>query len=308
MMSAQKKEKTLLVMAAGMGSRFGGLKQLTPVGPSGECILEYSIYDAFRHGFTNVVLMIRKEHQTLFEEAFEKNIRAFGNLTYAYQEREDVPEGICPSMLEENRIKPWGTGQAVYAARKKITGPFMVINADDYYGEETFRKMSVLLDTLRENEGALIAYALEKTMSRFGSVSRGLVTSKEDGTLEKVREIKDLSYRGDQIVSDEAGNLVVSKHQQVSMNVWGFHPQIFSQLEKEFTDFLKVSGKEMKKEFLLPEAVQAMVDREELKVLVRDSEETWLGMTYQEDKAYVASGLLEKIRRGQYPKKLWEEK
>ncbi len=167
--------------------------------------------------------------------------------------------------------------------------------------------MSIILDALDEKQGALIAYELKKTMSRFGSVSRGLVTAREDGMLLHVREIKDLSYEGEEIRSQEWADLKVLPSQPVSMNVWGFHPTIFSQLEKEFAAFLRTSGQEMKKEFLLPEAVQALVDGKELEVLVRESKETWLGMTYQEDKAYVAEGLLEKIRKGQYPEKLWEE-
>lgn len=306
-MIGQKREKTLLVMAAGMGSRFGGLKQLTPVGPAGECILEYSMYDAFRYGFTKVVLMIRKENQHLFEAAFADKMKPYGKIAYAYQEKEDVPEGTDKDVLSSDREKPWGTGQAVYAARHEISGTFMVINADDFYGAETFEKMSIILDTLDEKQGALIAYELKKTMSRFGSVSRGLVTAREDGMLLHVREIKDLSYEGEEIRSQEWADLKVLPSQPVSMNVWGFHPTIFSQLEKEFAAFLRTSGQEMKKEFLLPEAVQALVDGKELEVLVRESKETWLGMTYQEDKAYVAEGLLEKIRKGQYPEKLWEE-
>lgn len=305
-MSGQKKEKTLLVMAAGMGSRFGGLKQLTPVGPSGECILEYSIFDAFRHGFTKVVLMIRKEHQPFFEETFQEKLKPFGTLSYAYQESDDVPGGAS-ALLTEERTKPWGTGQAVYAAREEIREPFMVINADDYYGEEAFRKMSQLLDTLSERQGALIAYALEKTMSRFGSVSRGLVTSREDGTLIEVREITDLSYEGKNIASKEFPDLKIAVDQPVSMNVWGFHPRIFEQLAERFEEFLKESGKDLKKEFQLPTAVQSMVNQEELDVFVEYSEDTWLGMTYQEDRDYVAEGLREKIELGQYPGRLWEE-
>lgn len=307
-MNGQKREKTLLVMAAGMGSRFGGLKQLTPVGPSGECILEYSIYDAFRHGITNVVLLIRREHQHLFEEAFGEKIRPFGKLTYAYQDKEDVPADIDLKDLTAERTKPWGTGQAVYAARHAIQGPFMVLNADDFYGEETFEKMSKLMDTMEDHQGALIAYALEKTMSRFGSVSRGVVSIKEDGTLRSIREVKDLAYVGEKILSEELGHEEFSPSQPVSMNVWGFHSSIFEKLEKGFSEFLKTCGKELKTEYLLPEAVQNFLQNKEMEILVEESSETWLGMTYQEDKVYVAEGLLEKIKRGQYPEKLWEER
>lgn len=306
-MNGQKREKTLLVMAAGMGSRFGGLKQLTPVGPSGECILEYSIFDAFRHGFTKVVLMIRREHQHLFEAAFEDKMKPYGKIAYAYQERDDVPEGVDRTLLASERTKPWGTGQAVYAARHEIKGPFMVINADDFYGEETFKKMSGLLDTLTDHQGALIAYELQKTMSRFGSVSRGLVTLTGDGMLMDVREIKDLFYEGEEIRSHEREELKVHPDQLVSMNVWGFHPSIFRYLEEEFAAFLRTSGLALKKEFLLPEAVQSLVKREKLEIIVRESDETWLGMTYLDDKDYVAQGLLAKTKEGQYPERLWEE-
>lgn len=306
-MITQKKEKTLLVMAAGMGSRFGGLKQLTPVGPSGECILEYSIFDAFRHGFTKVVLIIRKEHRHLFEEAFGEKTKPYGKVLYAYQEKDDVPAGTDPSYLLAARTKPWGTGQAVYAARKEISGPFMVINADDFYGEEAFRKMSLRLDQITEGQGVLMAYQLGKTMSSFGSVSRGLVRTNEDGTLSEVREITDLMYEEENIVSEEFKDLTISSDQPVSMNVWGFHPKVFHKLEEAFREFLQESGKDLKKEFQLPTAVQTLVHRGEMEILVDFCEETWLGMTYSEDKDYVAEGLLEKVQKGQYPRNLWEE-
>ncbi len=300
-------ELTLVVMAAGMGSRFGGLKQLQPVGPNGELILDYSLNDAKVQGFSRVIFIIKEENQDLFHEAIGEKVQQDMQVSYAYQKVTDLPlERFAP--LGERRVKPWGTGQAVYAARHLIKTPFMVINADDFYGRETFEKMANLLRKLEEGQAAMVAFPVDKTLSENGSVSRGVCRVNQEGELLKLKEHTKIIKRDGMIISQlDEGEMNLNEDTLVSMNVWGFLPSIIRKLEVEFIDFLEKVQDQEKGEFYLPEAVAFLITKGELKVFVKKTEETWYGVTYKEDQSIIEKGILKLHQFGQY-KPLKEEK
>ncbi len=300
-------ELTLVVMAAGMGSRFGGLKQLQPVGPNGELILDYSISDAKNQGFTRVIFIIKEENQDLFHEAIGEKIQKGMKVSYAYQKTTDLPSDKFTS-LGEKRVKPWGTGQAVYAARNLIETPFMVINADDFYGRETFEKMANLLRELKAGQAAMVAFPVDKTLSENGSVSRGVCTLNQEGELLDLKEHTKICKTDDIIVSElEEGNIELSGDTLVSMNVWGFLPDMLPKLEEEFVGFLEKVKDQEKGEFYLPEAVASLIAQAKLSVFVAKTEETWYGVTYKEDQSIIEKGIIKLHQLGQY-KPLKEEK
>lgn len=304
----EENKLTLVVMAAGMGSRFGGLKQLEPVGPSGEFILEYSVYDAWQSGFTELVIIIKEENRDLFHEAIGRKIMRFMEVKYVFQDTTDLPGEYTEKEELRKRKKPWGTGHAVYAARKEITRPFMVINADDFYGKETFKEMARMLTDLPEGTGALVSFPLARTMSRSGGVSRGLLSTDDNGFLEGVAEHTDIRYEGDRILSYGEEIMELSPDDRVSMNVWGFSPEILALLSEEFGQFLEDMRNPEKDEFQLPSAVNSMIEKERIRILAGKSPEKWYGITYKEDKAAVEQGIKEQAEKGRYPKKLWEDK
>lgn len=307
-MREEKRDKlTLVVMAAGMGSRFGGLKQLEPVGPGGEFILEYSAYDAWRHGFEKIIVIVKEESLELFHDAIGKRLSSRLEVSYCVQRRDDLPlERISESLLAE-RNKPWGTAHAVYAARKEIDGPFMVINADDFYGGETFQTMAEMLKKLRPGQGAAVAFSLEKTMSLHGGVSRGICTINGEGRLENIQEHTDIRYEKGIIYSRESGKESIPENTLVSMNVWGFHGSILEHVEAELKRFLRHLTEPKTEEFLLPTMVNELIEGNKLEVLMGQSHEKWYGITYRMDKDRVVEGIQSKIRSGEYPVRLWEE-
>lgn len=304
----EESKLSLVVMAAGMGSRFGGLKQLEPVGPSGEFILEYSVYDAWKSGFRELIIIIKEENRDLFHEAIGRKIMNFMEVKYAFQDIKDIPDEFRENEEVKKRQKPWGTGHAVLAARKEITCPFMVINADDFYGKETFSEMARILSEIPKGTGAIVSYPLERTMTRSGGVSRGLCSTNEAGFLTDVVEHTDIRYEENRILSFGEEVMAVKPDTQVSMNVWGFLPEILPLLSQEFTAFLENIRDPLKDEFQLPSAVSSMIRKNSIRILAGRSTEKWYGITYKADKETVKLGIKEQTDKGRYPERLWEDK
>jgi NDP-sugar pyrophosphorylase family protein len=280
---------TLVVLAAGMGSRYGGLKQLDLVGPGGEIILDYSVRDALAAGFGKVVFVIRREMAELFREAVGARYEGIVEVAYAFQELDPLPEGrVSPPC----RTKPWGTGQAVLSAASVIREPFAVINADDYYGPSGFQALSGFLSDKTEGHYAMVGYRLDRTLSENGTVSRGICSVDGEGRLLEITERTSIARRADRVIEAE-GNppLVLSGEEPVSMNFWGFTPDLFAKLERLFEEFLEERGEDPKAEFYLPAAVSSLIAAGEVKVTMLGTPDAWYGLTYPEDKPAVVEAL-----------------
>lgn len=293
----------LLIMAAGMGSRFGGLKQIEPVGPNGEFIIDYSIYDAKKAGFDKVVFIIKEENYEVFKETIGKRVEPHMNVEYVFQKMEDIPSFVN---IPKERVKPWGTAQAIYEAKDKITGDFLVINADDFYGRESYFVARDFLQSDRDNKYATICYKAENTMTKNGSVKRGVVKAK-DGNLLSITESK-LEYQGDKIMAKalETGEeYEVLKDDLVSMNMLTFDLSIFKFIERRMNEFFKENENNLEScEFLIPiEMERAVEEGKEVKVL--DTNASWYGITYREDLESVKEAINKMIEEGEYPNKLW---
>ena len=292
------KDITLLIMAAGMGSRYGGLKQLDPVGPSGETIIDYSVYDAIRSGFNKIVFIIRKDFEKEFRSQITDKYQDRIKVEFAFQDLNDLPQGFtCP----EGRIKPWGTGHAILTASELIQEPFVAINGDDFYGYESFK----IVADYYQGEGAtfsMVAFQLDKTLSEFGGVTRGLCTVRTD-LLDTVVETGDLMRTEDGISSDR--DIELDGSEPVSMNVWGFTPDLFEHLKAMFIDFLDKEGGEMKSEYLIPTVVNNLIRSGQKQVHVLRTSSKWFGVTYKEDKPFVSQQIQELIEDGTYPKQLF---
>ena len=300
------KEPVLVIMAAGMGSRYGGLKQIDPVDEQGHIIMDFSIYDAIRAGFRKVIFVIRKEHHEAFRNAIGDRISGNISVEYVFQELTDIPEGFS---VPEGREKPWGTGHAVYSCRNAIDGPFAVINADDYYGPEAF---SLIYDTLASSEDddkqhyAMIGYRLGNTLTENGSVSRGICTVDEKGHLCGICERVYIVKRGDGAAYSEDGGETfteISPEETASMNFWGFSGSFLKELGSLFEDFQRenVPSNPLKAEFYLPSAVSSLIDAGKADVIVRKSSDKWFGVTYQEDKPQVCAAIAGMKEKGIYP-------
>ncbi|MBE6032580.1 MAG: nucleotidyltransferase [Clostridiales bacterium] len=296
---------SLVIMAAGMGSRFGGLKQLTPVGKNGEPIIDFSLRDAYRAGFRHVVFIIKKEIEEdvrrLIEPRLPKDFRA----EYVYQEIDKLPPGFS---VPEGRVKPWGTGHAVLCAKDAVKGPFAVINADDYYGRDAFRVIFDFLAGLEEGARpypfCMVGYRLENTLTDFGHVSRGLCSVK-DGLLETVTEYTHIEKRdgGAQYTLDEGASWnEIPLDSLVSMNLWGFSNDFFGELEANFPAFLETAIKEnpLKGEYWLPKVVNHLLEEEKATVTMLHSEDRWYGVTYKEDLPTVAAAIQKMQEQGLY--------
>ena len=289
---------TLLVMAAGMGSRYGGLKQLDEVGPSGETIIDYSVYDAITAGFTKVVFIIRRDFEQEFKSKITNKFNDKIQVEFAFQDIGDLPNGFsCP----EGREKPWGTGHAILSAAKLINGPFNAINADDYYGRESFKTIADFYAG-ESNAFTLGAFRLENTLSIFGSVTRGLCEVKND-RLVTVIETEDLRKTNLGITSDR--DIDLNGSEPVSMNMWGFTPVIFDYLQEMFVDFLAHQGDELKSEFLIPSVINDLIQSRKEIVHVLYSNSPWFGVTYKKDKPYVVDQIQKLINNDFYPRKLF---
>ncbi|MEK6478842.1 sugar phosphate nucleotidyltransferase [Catalinimonas sp. 4WD22] len=295
---------TLLVMAAGMGSRYGSLKQIDRFGPSGETIIDYSIYDAIRAGFGKVVFVIRESIEAEFKEIFYGKFSDKIKIDYVLQELNRVPEGI---KVPAERVKPWGTGHAVLVAADKIQEPFAVINADDYYGQQALQLMAVFLSQIQKEEHALVGYRLRNTLSEHGYVSRGICEVDGEGYLSSVTERTHIYIKPDQkVVYEEDGEEVDLTGEEVaSMNLMGFAPAAFAQFEVSFKAFIKENAGELKKEFYLPTVVNEIIKTGDAKVKVLNTTDKWFGVTYQEDKLIAQQKLQELVKAGVYPEKLW---
>ena len=295
----------LVVLAAGMGSRYGGLKQIDPVGPSDEIIIDYSIYDAIKAGFGKIVFIIRKE----IEESFRENIGSrFENIIkveYAYQEITDLPEAY---RVPAGRAKPWGTGHAVLAVRNVVKEPFAVINADDFYGREGFKKIAEYLTDKNRHyyDYCMTGFILNNTLSPNGSVSRGVCSVDKDNNLVNVTELTAIECVDGKVFNRDGDKVTgLTGTEYVSLNMWGFFPSIFEELEVMFKDFLNDNSGNLKAEFYLPFAVDEMIRTNLAKVKVLESRDQWFGITYKEDKPEVKEKINALVEKGVYPPKLF---
>lgn len=299
---------TLAILAAGMGSRYGGLKQIDTVGDNGESIINFTIYDAIEAGFKKVVLIIRREHEQAFEENFVSKIRPFVEVEYAYQDMNDIPEGI---VVPEGREKPWGTTHALLATRNIIRDPFIICNADDYYGKDAFRKVLHFFHSQPQNgEWCMVGYQLAKTLSDNGSVTRGFCKTDENNYLTDIHEVMNIyNNNGYAEVEENGERIVVDNATPTSMNFWGFLPDVFEKIEKVFAEQLPlgIEKNPLKYEALLPNHVGELVKNKEVKVKVLTSEDSWFGVTYAEDKPKVVARFAEFKAKGIYPHDLWEK-
>ncbi len=300
-------EITLAVMAAGIGSRFGGgIKQLEPVGPNGEIIMDYSIHDAIEAGFNKVIFIIRKDLQQDFMDVIGHRIESFCSqlgvkVSYAFQEKDDLPEGC---VLPADRKKPWGTGQAVLCCRDLIHGPFAVINADDYYGKESFRNIYAFLEKYspdKPNDFCMAGFILKNTLSENGTVTRGLCAVNQEGYLENVMEMPGIlkTYNGASIVTEE-GQKPIDPETHVSMNMWGLTPEFMNTLDREFRQFFREGGDLSKREYLLPILIGQLLQRGEISVKVLETHDTWFGITYKDDLQAVRDAFKRLNREGVY--------
>ena len=296
---------TLFVLAAGMGSRYGGLKQIDGLGPNGETIMDYSVYDALRAGFGKVVFVIRKDFEEAFREVVISKYADKVPCEVCFQSVDKVPEGCT---YNPERTKPWGTNHAVLMAKGLINEPFAVINADDFYGRESFQ---VLADYLKSVEGTkgkycMVGYRVANTLSENGSVSRGVCATDENGYLTDVVERTKIEKVGDKIIYTEDGvDTEIAPNSPVSMNMWGFTPEYFEYVEKAFVEFLQARGQELKSEFYIPTLVNDMIRSGKATCKVLDTTSKWFGVTYAEDRPQVVMKINNLVREGVYPEKLF---
>ncbi len=300
---------TLLVLAAGMGSRYGGLKQLDGLGPNGETIMDYSIYDAIRAGFGKIVFVIRHSFEKDFDEYVLKKFRDTIHVEIVFQELENVPEGYA---YNEERKKPWGTNHAVLMGKDAIHEPFAVINADDFYGKESFQILHDYLVTLenKQNEYCMVGYHVGNTLSESGSVSRGVCSCDSNGYLTSVVERTQIERIGGKVqYKDETGLAFdLSDNTPVSMNMWGFTPDYFDYSLEKFKQFLQERGNDEKSEYYIPTLVNDLISAGQVTVKVLDTPSKWFGITYAEDRSQVVLKINELIKKGVYPARLWNNK
>ena len=298
---------TLVIMAAGMGSRYGGLKQIDPIGPAGEIILDYSVYDAVKAGFDKVIFVIKEEIEKDFKEIIGNKFDGVVDIDFAYQDINNLPEGFT---VPEGRVKPWGTGHAVLSCKGMIDGPFAVINADDYYGKEAFRLIyNELKNTAEENEFCMVGFKVENTLTENGHVARGVCQTNADGYLTDIVERTKIAIRDGRIMFTEDDGeswTELEKGSTVSMNCWGFSNMMMKELGERFAAFLDRNKDNMLKcEYFLPFVVDELLKEGKVRVKVMDTSEKWYGVTYKEDKQTVVSALRQKVEDGLYPVKLW---
>ena len=306
------KDTTLVIMAAGIGSRFGGgIKQLAPVGPGGEIIMDYSIHDALAAGFNKIIFIIRKDLEQDFREIIGNRIEKIANVEYAFQELDALPEGYH---VTEGRKKPWGTGQAVLTVKGLVHEPFLVINADDYYGREGFFKIHDYMVNEMDADGDLYdmcmgGFILENTLSENGTVTRGVCDVNPDGTLKDVTETYDIERRGNGIfANDEQGNpVIVDAKQYVSMKMCGLPPKFLDALEEGFPKFLDgIKEGDIKAEYLLPKIIDQQIKAGKARVKVLETRDKWFGVTYKEDKDAVVASIRRLIEAGVYKERLYD--
>lgn len=305
------KKPTLVIMAAGMGSRFGGLKQIEPVSDKGEIILDFSLYDAVMAGFKKAIFIIKKENEEAFRALVDDRAGKYIGVEYAFQCLDDLPEGY---FVPEGREKPWGTAHAVLAARRLTDGPIAVINADDYYGPGAFQSIYQFLETACDSDKydfCMAGYNIENTLTENGYVSRGVCQTSEEGLLKEITERTKIQWQGDKIVYTEDEGATwqeLPRGTVVSMNFWGFTQSMMKEMEERFPAFLDNALKEnpMKGEYFLPGVVDQLIKEGKARVKVLRSQDRWYGVTYREDKDSVVSALQSMKDKGEYPDVLWK--
>lgn len=299
----------LLIMAAGMGTRYGGLKQMDSVGPSGETIMDYSIYDALRAGFSKIVFVIRPDFEDVFREKIGSRFQDKVEVVYVHQTLDACTEGY---VYPAERAKPWGTGHAILVAKDAINEPFAVINADDFYGARSFAAMGeylASLDPKTTGQYSMVGFELKKTLSEHGHVARGLCEESDDGLLKSVVEHTQIEKTPDGAKNTfEDGSVrVFSGDEIVSMNLWGFQPDVFDRQQRLFSAFLKERGQELKGEFFIPKVIDDGIARGEVSVHVLHTSERWFGVTYRNDKEFVMASIRTMVDDGLYPEELWSK-
>jgi len=303
-----KSTPSLVILAAGMGSRYGGLKQIDPVGPRGEIVIDYSIYDALRAGFGRVIFVIRRDLERVFREVVGSKFEGRTEVIYAFQELSQVPDGF---QVPASRRKPWGTAHAILAAEGVAEEPFAVINADDYYGQTSFQVLASFLTGdgpgAEIPEYALVGFQLRNTLSDHGAVSRGICRVDEAGCLQSVTEMTRIEKRGDAAahVHADGSTTPLSGDEWVSMNAWAFTPALFAELRTAFASFLARHGREEKAELYIPAVVDHLIRAGKARVRVLPTPDSWFGVTYPADKPTVVSGIRELVAAGRYPAPLW---
>lgn len=307
-------KKTLVIMAAGLGSRFGagaGKKQVTPVDDAGHLIIDYSIYDAIRAGFEKVVFVVKPESREMFHEAIGSRVESFIEVAYAYQTLDKyMPADAC---IPEGREKPWGTGHAALCARKEVPGAFVVINADDFYGRDAFRAAAEFIDAgTSDAEHAMVGYCLRNTMTPFGTVARGVCSTDENGNLQSVVERTKIEARGNDAAYTEDGEnwTPISGDTTVSLNLWVFKNSIFDEMQARFERFVKceIASQPLKKEFYLPSVPNQLLSEGKAVFKVLNTQARWFGMTYLEDLPNTKASIKKMKDNGDYPEHLWERR
>ncbi len=297
---------TLLVLAAGMGSRYGGNKQLDGVGPGGQTIIDYSIFDAVRTGFGKILFVIRRDIEEQFINTFVKPLSGKVDIDYVFQELEDLPAGLKPS---QERTKPWGTSHAILVARDKINEPFGVINSDDYYGVDSFR---ILHDFLVNDSDpvnyCIVGYGMKNTLSDHGHVNRGVCRIDNENMLVNIVETRKIEKRNDRIFAPgpDGSELIFTGDETVSMNLWGFKPSVFTFLEEEFINFIERNKDNPSSELDIPTSMDVYIKKGHLSIKILHTNAKWFGVTYREDRPYVVENLEQMTRGGIYPYVLWE--
>ena len=296
-------QPTLLVLAAGMGSRYGGLKQIDPVGPAGETIIDYSIYDAIRAGFDSLAFVIRRDIERAFRETIGRRFEDKVAVDYVFQELDKLPPDFS---IPVSRTKPWGTAHAILMGAAAVTTPFAVINADDFYGRASYQVLAQHLST-PDPASAMVGFVLENTLSEFGSVSRGVCKTSADSYLESVVELTRIvpSEHGIQYTDAAGQTHPLSGKELVSLNMWGFTPSIFPALQQQFASFLAAHGQDPKAEFFIPTVINELVNRRDAKVKVLRTPASWFGITYKEDRPRVVESVRHLVSSGEYPDPLW---
>ena len=299
-----KKDLTLVILAAGMGSRFGGLKQVEPIGPNGEFIIDYSIYDAIKAGFNKVVFIIKKENYDLFRDTIGKRVEEKIQVEYVFQELENVPKNIS---VPESRVKPWGTAHAILSCKDKVQGNFVMINSDDFYGRDAYMKIKEYFDNAKTDDYAMVSFRVSNTMTENGSVKRGVCES-NNGYLTNITECSIEKVDNKIIASplDGRASFEVMPNSLVSMNFFGFKEKMFKALSNGFEKFFNDNKDDLSKcEYLIPDVVFDEI-KNGVKVNVLESSDKWLGVTYKEDKDYVVKEIKKLIDKGVYPNNLWK--
>ena len=298
--------QTLVVLAAGMGSRYGGLKQIDPMGPSGETILDYSVFDALRAGFSKVVFIIRPDFEADFRNNVSSKFEHLVDVEYAFQTLDKLPSGWS---IPVGREKPWGTTHAILCAADVVKENFAVINADDFYGQESYAVLNNELSSVDSfaNTFSMVGFTLRNTLSDHGSVARGVCTTSENGLLTHIDEMTNLSREGSGALytRDDGSVLSLTGDEPVSMNMWGFTPRLFDHLDRVFQEFLRTSGTELKSECFIPLTVGQLITEKHVTCKVLRSNSTWFGVTYKEDKEIVQGSIAALVEKGKYPQSLW---